>query len=319
MTKRRLILSGLAALGVAAAGGLWWHRSTGAAARAGQARAQTLYDTPLTPPEGPLRVFHLGHSLVGQDMPAMLAQLAGQGHRYESQLGWGTPLQDHWEPDLEINGFDTSNDHPRYRDARTGIASGEYDAVVLTEMVEINDAIAYFDSATYLARWAQLARAGRSDTRVYLYETWHHTNDPAGWLDRLDADLDQHWLKGVLYPALGKDAPPLHLIPAGQVMAAFVRAVTQAGGVDGITTVQDLFGVQEDGSPDTIHLNDMGAYLVALTHYAVLYHRSPEGLPHALARADGSAADAPGAAAASLMQKTVWDVVRRIPMTGVAA
>ena len=89
------------------------------------------------------------------------------------------------------------------------------------------------------------------------------------------------------------------------------------GGVDGITQAQDLFATQDDGTPDTIHFNDLGAYLVALTHYAVLYHRAPEGLPFALKRADGSDADAPGPQAARLMQRVVWDVVRALPQTGV--
>ena len=63
----------------------------------------------------------------------------------------------------------------------------------------------------------------------------------------------------------------------------------------------------------------LGAYLVALTHYAVLYHRSPVGLPHQLTRADGTPADAPSAEAAALMQEVVWEVVQRHPETGVAA
>ena len=312
--NRRFILAGLGLVTATAAmaGGLIL-RARGAGAR----RAETLYDTPLSAPEGPLRVYHLGHSLVGQDMPAMLAQLAAVGHSYESQLGWGTPLRDHWEPDLEVNGFDASNDHPRYRDAREAVGSGEYDAVVLTEMVEITDAIAYHASAKYAALWAGLATQARSDARVYLYETWHHTNDPKGWLARIDADLEEQWLGRILYPALGSDGAPLYLIPAGQVMAAFVRAVEVDGGVDGITQAQDLFATQDDGTPDTIHFNDLGAYLVALTHYAVLYHRAPEGLPFALKRADGSDADAPGPQAARLMQRVVWDVVRALPQTGV--
>jgi hypothetical protein len=315
MNNRRFILgcASLAAL-LALGGGLWLRREA-----QGRKRAAEIHATPLTPPSGAMRVYHLGHSLVGRDMPAMLAQLAGSGHTYESQLGWGTPLRDHWEPDLPVNGFDVSNDHPRYRDAQTAIGSGDYDAVILTEMVEITDAIAYHDSAKYLARWATLAAGARSDTRIYLYETWHNTDDPKGWLDRIDADLEGAWLGRILYPALARGAPPIHLIPAGQVMAAFVRAADAAGGVDGIATPQDLFGVQEDGSPDTIHPNDLGTYLVALTHYAVLYHRTPQGLPHALLRADGTPAQAPGPAAAALMQKVVWDVVRRLPQTGVGA
>lgn len=54
-----------------------------------------LYAVPLAPPDRPLRVFHLGHSLVNRDMPAMLEQLSGAGHDHRSQLGWGATLQSH--------------------------------------------------------------------------------------------------------------------------------------------------------------------------------------------------------------------------------
>ena len=53
---------------------------------------------------GPMRVFQLGHSLVGRDMPAMLQQLAGPGHLYDSQLGWGATPKAHWG-DAPIPGF----------------------------------------------------------------------------------------------------------------------------------------------------------------------------------------------------------------------
>ena len=102
----------------------------------------------------------------------------------------------------------------------------------------------------------------------------------------------------------------VRVIPAGQVLARFVRTVDARGGVDGVSGARDLFR-------DTIHLNDLGAYLVALTHYAVLYRRSPIGLPRQLLRADGTAADAPAAETARLMQEVVWDVVTEYPKTGV--
>ncbi|MDX1786098.1 MAG: hypothetical protein R3210_08205 [Roseovarius sp.] len=278
------------------------------------------YAAPLPAPEAPLRVFHLGHSLVGRDMPAMLAQLAGDGHRYESQLGWGTSLKEHWEPGQPINGFEAENDHQRYRDAREAIGSGDYDAVVLTEMVEIRDAIKYHDSARYLRKWAALARQADPAPRLYLYESWHHLDDPKGWLARLDMDLGQYWEDELLLRDLeaGADYPPMRVIPAGQVLAHFVRSVETMGGLENVQTREDLFQRREDGSLDTIHVNDLGAYLVALTHYAVLYHRSPLGLPYQLQRADGSAAEAPGPQVAELMQKTVWEVVSHYPKTGVA-
>jgi hypothetical protein len=310
---RRLALTLLA--GVAAYGATRYYSR-----QQGISRARALYANPLDKPVDALNVFHLGHSLVGRDMPAMVAQLAGEGHNYHSQLGWGTSLKAHWEPDEPINGFDVENDHPAFSPAKEAISSGAYDALVLTEMVEIRDAIKYHKSSEYLARWAGLAWDANPDVRIYLYETWHNTDDDAGWLARIDSDLRAYWLGRVKYPALANTDAPIHLIPAGQVMAAFIRAVELAGpqGVGGIARVEDLFGRNEDGTPDTIHFNDLGAYLVSLTHYAVLYHTSPVGLAYELLRADGTAADAPTAEAAALMQRIVWDVVGLHPETGVA-
>ncbi len=276
----------------------------------GSAEIDALYARPLEKPSTPLRVFHLGHSLVGREMPAMVAQLAGAGHEYESQLGWGTTMKAHWEPGHEINGFEVENDHPRYRPAREAVSSGDYDALVLTEMVEIKDAIRYFDSATYAKRWAEAGWTANPDLRVYLYETWHRLGDPDGWLARIDRDIDLYWEGQVLVPALGDR--PIHVIPAGQVLAAFVREVEAQGGVGNVTDRTSLFG-------DDIHLNELGTYLVALTHYAVLYGRDPQGLPYQLNRADGSAAQAPDEETARLMQKIVWDVVSTYPKTGVVA
>jgi hypothetical protein len=280
-----------------------------------------LYARPPAPPEAPLRVFHLGHSLVARDMPAMLAQLAGAGHGHESQLGWGASMRDHLGPVEAIRGTEVENAHPRFRPLREAMASGDYDALVVTEMVEIRDAIRYHDSAQSLAALIDLAVAGRPDIRLYLYETWHPLDDPEGWLTRLDADLARYWEDAILRPALARaEAPrPVWLIPAGQVLAAFVRAVEARGGVPGIARREDLFGRNPDGAQDMIHLNDLGHYLVALTHYAVLYQRNPVGLPHALLRADGTPAVAPSPEAARLMQETVWQVVTALPRTGVAA
>ena len=312
--SRRAGMAALGAFALAGAFGGWrlWQ------AQRGKNLAEALYATPLSAPGGPLNVYHLGHSLVGRDMPAMLAQLAPEGHDYASQLGWGTSLREHWEPGVPVNGFDTENAHDRFRPAREAIASPDYDAIVLTEMVEITDAIRYHASADYLARWAGLAHEGNPDRRIYFYETWHHIDDPAGWLARIDADLPAQWEARILHPALVQSGAPIHLIPAGQVMAAFTRSATARGDLPDVKEAADLFALTPEGARDTIHVNDLGAYLVALTHYAVLYHRSPVGLPHQLTRADGTPATAPTPEAAALMQQTVWDVVTRHPQTGVA-
>lgn len=271
-----------------------------------------LYADPAEVPSGPLNVLHLGHSLVGHDMPQMLAQLAQSGHSYNSQLGWGTPLKDHWDENAPRNGFADSNTHPQYRDGLNALSSGEYDAVILTEAVEIRDSIKYQDSAEMLHNLADKARSHNPNVAVYFYETWHHLNDPEGWLERLDRDLGLYWEGEILRRALNYEATPqpIYMIPGGQVMARFARAVEARGGVGPINNRQDLF-------LDQIHFNDYGAYLIALTHYAVLYKTSPVGLPHALLKADGTPAADPGPEAARLMQETVWEVVTGYPKTGV--
>lgn len=279
-----------------------------------------LYESRLTPPSGPMRVYHLGHSLVNRDMPWMVEQLAGQGHDHRSQLGWGATLQSHWEPDVPINGFDQENSHARYEDPRKALSSARFDAFVLTEMVEIKDAVKYFNSPEYLRIWARFGREARQDLRVYLYETWHPLNDPEGWLARLDKDLPTQWEGELLAKSLahGDTGGPIHVIPAGQVMARFVRHIEATGGLPGLSSREELFGVSENGTRDQIHLNDIGNYLVALTHYAVLYHKSPVGLPHQLLRADGTPATAPSVEVAKAMQEIVWQVVTEYPKTGVA-
>lgn len=314
MTRRSAVLSGLGAIaGLGSLAALWLRPPS-----AGSVRAQLA--TALPAPEGPLKVFHLGHSLVNRDMPAMLAQLAPAGHSYESQLGWGTTLMAHWG-DAEISGFEAENDHPRFRPAHQAVESGDYDAIVLTEMAEIRSSIRYFDSPAYLARWAAKALAARADVRLYLYETWHDLDHPEGWLERLDRDHERYWLRRIVGPAL-KELPPtarIYLIPAGQVLAAVVRAAEGQGGVGNLRDRTDLFARDAEGKVDTIHLNDMGNYLVALVHYAALYHKSTVGLPHRLLRADGTPATPPNADVARLMQVETDRIVRTLGLSGLSA
>lgn len=289
--RRRLVIGGLAATAALSAAALWPRR---------------LPDRPPLPrPDRPLATYHLGHSLVGRDMPAMLAQLAG--HAYASQLGWGASLMNHAQG--SIAGFDSENAHPAHEPADTALASGRFAAVVLTEMVELTDAIRHHASARWLAHWATRAQAHAPAARVYLYETWHRLGDPAGWLTRIDTDLQNLWTDRLLTPAMRRSGIPIYLIPAGQTLAATTRAA-EAGLVPGLTTRQGLF-------TDDIHLNDTGHYLVALTHYATLYHRDPTGLPHALTRADGSAATPLAADTARALQQLVWATVPRYAATGI--
>ena len=297
----------LAVLAVAAL--LWWRLS--APKTLSDEEFAVAYATAL-PPQRPQAIYHLGHSLVGRDIPAMTAQLIGNS--YHSQLGWGASLRNHWQED--VPGFSEENRPPAFRPVREALASGAYDALVLTEMVELKDAIRYHDSPRALADWAQLARQGRPGIRLYLYETWHRLDDPLGWEARIATDLPTLWEGQILRPAMAQGGGVIHVIPAGQVMAALVARI-EAGDLPGLTSRNDLFGKAADGTQDQIHLSDLGHYAVALTHYAVLTGENPFGLPHAVLRADGSPATAPTPEAARVMQEVVWQVVTSYAPSGV--
>lgn len=286
----------------------WLIYAERATARAEAARESFLarYSEPLPPLEPPFAAYHLGHSLVGRDMPAMLAQLGG--HEWQGQLGWGASLRQHWQG--AVPGFDAENAHPAYRDAHEAVGSGDYQVLVLTEMVALEDALRSHDSVAALTDWAGKAFAARPDLRLYLYETWHARQDPQHWRDRLDHDLPALWEGKLVIPALAElKGRAIHVIPGGQVMVAFARAASE-GRLPEVSSEAVLFS-------DDIHFNDHGAYLMALTHYAVIYGRSPVGLPRELRRADGSAADAPPAALAQAMQEIVWEVVTSYRPSGV--
>ena len=316
MRKRWIWPLGVIVAGAAAA--LWWMKQP---ATLSEAEFAARFAVPLSAPTAGLTVYHLGHSLVGRDMPAMLRQLVlasgYQGHGYGSQLGWGASLDQHRRGN--VPGFAEENASPAFRPAAEAVASGDYDAVVLTEMVELRDALRYHDSARALAHWAAAARAGNPQARVYLYETWHRLDDPDGWLNRIDHDLGALWEGRLARPAMAAPGVgTIHIIPAGQVMAAVVRAI-EAGRVPGLSRREDLFARMPDGTVDPIHLNDLGAHVVALTHFATLYHRSPQGLPHHLRRADGTMADALPDQAAGPIQSLVWQVVTGYAPAGVAS
>ncbi len=324
MIRPGILTAMIAGAAVIGASAVWWiWRAPESLERLSKEAVAALYEAPVSPPQTALKVYYLGHSLIGPQIPAFTRQLAEAAGfadaRYHSQLGWGTSLMDHWDPARPINGFAEMNDSPAHAPARDALESGVYDAFVFTEMVDLNDAIRWHESGRHAGLWAGLARANRPDIRVYMYETWHGTDIDGGWLLRIDTDLPELWQGTILAQAMAMpDVGTIHLIPAGQAMAAFTRALEAQGGLPGLTDRHGLFALRDDGTVDNIHLNDLGSYLVALVHFATLYHLDPRGLPHELHRADGTPADAPSPEVAALMQHVAWDVVRAFPQTGVA-
>lgn len=308
--RRKILTLGVSVLGLLAA------------CTQGKIDAETLgqlYGEALEKPAKKLKVYHLGHSLVGRTMPSMLQQVSGDGHDYRSQLGWGTPLKAHWEPDEVINGFEKENNHEKFQAFDEALNSNEFDVFVLTEMVEIKAAIKYFQSAKYFKKFVDAISEKSPRSRIYFYESWHEVNDPEGWNFRLERDYQKYWLSQVLAPTLmSKDLKQtVYVIPVGQVMLALFKEIEKSGGVEGLNKPEDLFARNEDGSLDPIHVNEVGEYLVALVHYAVLYQQDPTGLPNQLKNEFGEQAMAPSQEAAQLMQRVTWQVVSNDFRTGI--
>lgn len=300
--RMQLVAAIVAGLAVTAAAVWWLWPARGLSDEAFAA----LYAEPLAPPAAPVDVYHLGHSLVGQDMPAMLA--AAGGHDWAAQLGWGASLKNHL--DGAVPGFDEANANDHFQPVHKAAEGGAWPVVVLTEMVELRDSLRYHDAAATLAEWARRFRAGNPAVRLYLYETWHHTDDGNGWLARIDRDLPRLWEGRLLRVAMAEEGVgTIHVIPGGQAMAALVRAAAR-GDVPGVSGERDFI-------TDTIHFTDLGAWAMAMTHYAVIYGRTPEGLPAQLPKADGTLAGAPSDAAARAMQAIIWRVVTHYPPGGV--
>ncbi len=218
------------------------------------------------------KILFVGHSLVGPTLPDLVA--AGLDHLGEpavvqAQIINGAPLAYGWDHSDQAEGVD----------GRAVLAEGVTD-LILTEAIPLAGQIEWNDSAGSVARWADAARAGNPDVRVWVYETWHSLasgpgaqvpDDPGGevpWRQRIDDDL-ANWMA-----IAGDDA---RLIPAGQAMGRLADQIA-AGAVPGLSDIRDVFA-------DDIHPNGKGLYFIAMVQIAAITGRSPEGLPPKLTRA----------------------------------
>jgi PKD repeat protein len=104
-------------------------------------------------------------------------------------------------------------------------------------------------------------------------------------------------------------APHVYMIPGHKMMARLYDDVL-AGVVPGITNFNQFFS-------DNIHTNELGAYAIAMIHYACIFNTSPVGLPHNLITNPPAGTPLPSPELALYIQNMVWDVVTSYPRTGI--
>lgn len=268
---------------------------------AAEARITAVAPRPLN-----LRIIMSGHSLtdpMGSALPPLVQAAGGIGGRIALSTIPGAPMDVRW------------NDRRPSPDARTDIA--EFDVLVQTERVSLSGTRYWHKSDDEALRWARHAWENGADgqgAEVLLYATWVSLDTGPGfathgdedsslpWRTRLDREFTS-WEEIMAHVNAHRpgDAPQMRMIPATLVMAAIYDAIDAGAAPEGLRDIRQLFS-------DDIHLSPLGAWLVALTHYAVIYARDPRGLP------------GPQGASPELVewaQALVWEVVTGYPGTGV--
>ncbi|KIN70436.1 hypothetical protein Z945_3491 [Sulfitobacter noctilucae] len=245
----------------------------------------------------------IGHSLIGQVMPDMFNSFMadhGQATRADAQIINGAPLRWNWD----------NGDTAQGVNARAVLPSGDYDTVVVTEAIPLDDQIQWNDTHGYAKRYADLAYDANPQTQFYLYETWHPLgSDPAAWRDQLTADLPK-W-QGILdhvNATAASGASDALLIPAGQAMGRLYDAI-EAGEVPGLSSITALF-------TDDVHLNDTGMWFIAALHAEVIADVDAAALPVETFSQWGSAYGGPDAALAQAMNDVIDETLAAVGQNG---
>lgn len=133
-----------------------------------------------------------------------------------------------------------------------------------------------------------------------------------GWRQLLDIleykqDTQQGWIAMQKYVNANRVAGStyLHIIPGNRMMAKIYDDI-QDGSVPTITHINQIF------LPDGVHLNNVGAYMVTMIHYACIFGKSPVGLSNHLHENVII-----NQALATYIQNMVWNLVINYPESGI--
>lgn len=254
-------------------------------------------------------LFFVGHSLVSPRLPAMMNSLInsqGGDGRADYQLINGAPLGYNWRNGAGAEGMN----------ARTALATGRYDVLVITEGIPLDEQIRWWDSNGAALNYFNLATSSNPNAQVYMYETWHGmtfgsiNNNVNAWRTQIQNDIAK-W-EGIVDHVNANRADgtkPMLLIPAGQAMINLIDAIGE-GRVPGLSSVTQIFS-------DDIHLNDVGMYFIAMVMYATIGGVNPSDLPATTQNAWGGNFTAPSAQLADALQLVAWETVNEYDRDGV--
>ena len=257
------------------------------------------------------QVFSIGHSFLAFQ-PPLLEQLAhSTGLTEHRQLGasilGGSLAQHHW--DLP----DSANT------AKQMLRSGSVQALQIASLNPI------FNPDPGVQAFAKLAWSHNPRTKIFLQANWMAWDTPQFPPKRVPKTLEELGRNG----RTGSELLDLHreyfdtvrlqvdelnaqagrhlafVVPAGSALIA-VREEVRKGKLPGVPTQDDLF-------TDLLgHPGPVIQAVVAYCHFAMMYNRSPVGLPLPADLKD-SAPDLPWPALNPRLQQIAWDAVAPLP------
>lgn len=275
--------------------------AAGAALGLGTARAQE------APPLPILRIVQSGHSLTDGLMTPlrdMINASGGRGTLLVKSTIPGSPMEARWQ-------------HEADPDLRQPEEIAKFNLMVNTERVTLSNTLPFHNSEATALLWFNHAWEHGNDGKgaaSILYASWVNIDSGPGFDDPYnDPDgqiplRDRYPREMVLWEQIldhvnnnrPEGSPVMKMIPGPLIMAEAYDAIA-AGTAPGLTDFYQLYD-------DTIHANDLGNYMIALAHFAVIYNRDPHGLPAGVPARGG-----PSQEQAAWMQDLVWQVVTSYP------
>lgn len=207
-------------------------------------------------------------------------------------------------------------------DARNNIANWEL--LCITERVPLlyeggSTQQWYLDGITeqrkFLSQFVNNAWSKGNDGKgapTLLWTTWVNINGADGDFRKMLDIQEKEWEAMQDYANKNKpaNAPNVYLIPGHKMMARLYDDI-RVGKVPGITNISQFFG-------DNIHTNELGAYAIAMIHYACIFNKKPIGLSNNLLPSAPAGTPTPSFALATYLQNMIWEVVTSYPRTGIS-
>ncbi len=246
--------------------------------------------------------FHVGSSFTQwPNIPKQFENLcvaAGMPASAQWQVTSGKNLMYHW--DNGLNGVLGAGIYSRHE-----IPTDSYNVFVIQPYNDEWQTANVARATDYCGRFYRLANP--TTCQVYLYQGWPWLSQPITTQNNINNAFEQ--IRASI--SLNSNRPAL-IIPAGQVVRAILddaeNGVLKNYNTNGSLSRTNFY-------IDNLHLGNLGAYAVALTHYATITKRSPVGLPYTALDANfyNDNVVSFNSAIAARIQQIVWDVVSSYP------